>query len=69
MGRRYQRRTTQVPQDDRTLTVRADLPEYYDTNKLVDVFLLHLLGRGLEAKLNPDRVTMLHRRLPAPASH
>ena len=56
MPRRYQRRTTQVPQDERGLKTRAEVPEYYDTDKLVDVFMLHLLSRGLEAKLGSDRL-------------
>ena len=64
MVRRYKRRTTQVPQDERDLRVRAEVPEYYDTDKLVDVFMLHLLSRGLEAKLGVDKVAMLKRHLP-----
>jgi len=48
--------------------IRADEPEYYDTDKLVDVFMLHLLARGLEAKLEPDKIAMLHRQLPIRAS-
>ena len=64
MPRRNKRRTTQVPQAERELVVCADIPEYYDTDKLVDVFMLHLLSRGLEAKLGVDKVAMLKRHLP-----
>ena len=68
VARRYKRRTNRVPQDERTFVIRADEPEYYDTDKLVDVFMLHLLARGLEAKLEPDKIAMLHRQLPIRAS-
>jgi len=64
MPRTYRRRTGWVPQAERKLAVRADVPDAYDTDRLIDVFLLHVLGMGLESKLGPDKVMMLKRQLP-----